>query len=185
MTQEGRNSILLPLNTPSGWDEDLKKQVENLISKLTPTEVISELKKLTREKPPSKKYAGRPKSYKTAWIQLENNSISFDKFQTLVHQQLVDKKITNHTYYRAIRKAKQFLAHKKNITTDPTSYEEAWIAFSANQIQMEKFEEVLNQLLANNKITQAKYEHGLNEAKKYKKLLAISKKYQKTGHIIF
>ena len=181
MTQEGRNSILLPLNTSSGWDEDLKKQVENLISKLTPTEVISELKKLTKEKPPSKRYAGRPKSYKTAWIQLENNSISFDEFQTLVHQQLYDGKITNHTYYRAIRKAKQFIAHKKIFEIEPTSYEEAWVVFSVNQ-KGEKFEEVLNQLLANNKITQAKYEDGLNKAKKfiiakkYEKLLAISKK---------
>jgi len=182
MTQEGSNNIFLPLNTPSGWDDELKKQVEKLISKLTPTEVISELKKLTKEKPPSNKCAGRPKSYKTAWIQLENNSISFDEFQTLVYQQLINREITNHTYYRAIRKAKQFLAHKKILKIEPTSYEEAWIVFSANQIQWEKFEEVLSQLLADNKITQAKYEDGLNKAKKfiiakkYEKLVAISKK---------
>ena len=175
MTQDGRNSILLPLNTSSGWDEDLKKQVENLISKLTPTQVISELEKLTKEKHSSKKCAGRPKSYKTAWIQLENNSISFDEFQTLVHQQLINREITNHTYYRAIRKAKQFLAHKKILEIEPTSYEEAWAAVSANQ-KWEKFEEVLSQLLADNKITQAKYEDGLIKAKEYKKFLAISKK---------
>jgi len=173
MTQVGRNSILLPLNTSSGWDEDLKKQVENLISKLTPTQVINELKKLTKEKPSSKKCAGRPKSYKTAWIQLENNSISFDEFQTLVHQQLIDGKITNHTYYRAIRKAKKYLAHKKILEIEPTSYEESWATVWANQ-KWEKFEEVLSQLLADNKITQAKYEDGLIKAKEYKKFLAIS-----------
>jgi len=169
------NSILLPLNTSSGWDEDLKRQVEKLISKLTPTQVISELKKLTKEKPSSKNRTGRPKSYKTAWIQLENNSISFDEFQTLVHQQLIDREITNHTYYRAIRKAKKYLTHKKILEIESTSYEEAWAAVWANQ-KWEKFEKVLSQLLADNKITQAKYEDGLNKAEDYKKYLAISKK---------
>ncbi|MHA2304515.1 MAG: hypothetical protein ACXACU_03915 [Candidatus Hodarchaeales archaeon] len=173
MAQEGSNVLHLPVNKDNGWNEELIKQVESLILKLHPTEVIKELEKLTSSSLSPKKSVGRPKSYRTAWVKLENGLIDLEEFQTLVHLMLVNKEISTHAYYRAIKKANNFIERRK-IFIEPKTYKEAWVLLQAKQISIDQFEAILNNLLISSEINQTVYDDGLAKAKKYEKFRQIS-----------
>ncbi len=171
MTQEGNPYILLPLNRQKGWNEDLKNQFEELISNLNPDEIIDELKKLNEEHPSFKKSTGRPKSYQAAWIQLESNLIDYSQFHSLVLNQLKNGEITHYTYNRALKRAKDFLNHRERIILNNTrTYQEAWIEFYTERINWEEFQQILQKLLQEEKISEEKYEEALRLGVQFRKL---------------
>lgn len=173
MVQEGSNIIFLPFNSDKGWNKDLIKQAEKLMLKLSPKEVIKELEKLTTPSSSPKKSVGRPKSYRTAWIKLENGMIDLEEFQTQVHLMLINKEISTHAYYRAIKKANDFIKIRK-VFIEPKTYKEAWVLLQTKQISIDQFDEILNTLLISSEINQAEYDDGLTKAKKHEKFRQIS-----------
>ena len=173
MVQEGSNFILFPFNNDKGWNKKLIKQVETLMLKLSPTEVIKELEKLTSPPQSPKKSVGRPKSYRTAWVKLENGMIDLEEFQTQVHLMLINKEISTHAYYRAIKKANDFIKITK-VFIEPKTYKEAWVLLQTKQISIDQFDVILNNLLISNEINQTEYDDGITKAKQYEKFRQIS-----------
>lgn len=173
MAQEGSNIFLLPFINDKGWNEELIKEAEKLMLKLSPTEVIKELEKLKTSSSSSKKSVGRPKSYRTAWIKLENGMIDLEEFQTLVHLMLINKEISTHAYYRAIKKANDFIK-RRQVFIEPKTYKEAWVLLQTKQISFDQFKTILSNFLISSDINQAEYDDGVTKAKKYEKFRQIS-----------
>ncbi len=182
MVQEGSNFILFPFNNDKGWNKKLIKQVETLMLKLTPAEVIKELEKLTSPPQSPKKSVGRPKSYRTAWIKLENGIIGLEEFQTQVHLMLINKEISTHAYYRAIKKANDFIKIR-NVFIEPKTYKEAWVLLQTKQISIDQFDAILKNLLISSELAQAEYDEGLIKAKQYEKFRHISVSHSENEEI--
>lgn len=165
--QEKQKRLLLPLDENQGWNENLIDEATQLISKLSATEVISGLTTLTMHSPPKK---GRPKTYNTAWLKLENSLVSFEDFKTLIYNQLIEGDIGKDTYYRAIRKAKEFIKHRERLNIKPQTYSEAWVSLQQSKINFEEFKEILKQLFDEKKITEEKYRHALRRGNELVKI---------------
>ncbi|MFX0172344.1 MAG: hypothetical protein ACFE9L_10515, partial [Candidatus Hodarchaeota archaeon] len=103
---------------------------------------------------------------------LQNNLISLEEFETIVHRQLIDNEIKKDTYYRAMRKAKKFVEHRnRTINLDELkSYEEVWIAFHSNQLNWDEFKTNLEKLKQHKRISEVRYQHAIHEGKRVLKI---------------
>lgn len=169
---DGTNILELSLTREQGWNETTANECASLIANLTPDEVIIGLKAARSLKPSAKSSAGRPKAYLAAWIKLQNNLISLEEFETVVHRQLINNEIKKDTYYRAMRKARKFVEHRnRTINLDKLqSYEEIWIAFHSNRLNWNEFKTNLESLKQLQKISEVRYQHALEEGKRILKI---------------
>lgn len=158
ISQGGPNSLILFLKTKNGWNEALKNECEKLISNLSPDDVLSALSTYSYI---SKKHVGRPKSYAIAWMKLENHLISYKEFKALVYKQLINDEIGDDTYYRALKRAKNFIAQRKIINITPKSYREAWLALQSSRMSWDEFKAILLSLKKNERITEDEFSRGL------------------------
>ncbi|MFX0051689.1 MAG: hypothetical protein ACFE8U_10405, partial [Candidatus Hermodarchaeota archaeon] len=90
---DGTNILNLSLTREQGWNETTASEFASLIANLTPDEAITGLKAAKSLRPSAKTAVGRPKAYLSAWIKLQNNLISLEEFETIVHRQLIDNEI--------------------------------------------------------------------------------------------
>ncbi|MFX0173825.1 MAG: hypothetical protein ACFE9L_18230, partial [Candidatus Hodarchaeota archaeon] len=87
------NILRLSLTREQGWNESTASEFVSLVANLTPNEVITGLKAAKSLRFSPKTCVGRPKAYLSAWIKLQNNLISLEEFETIVHRQLIDNEI--------------------------------------------------------------------------------------------
>ncbi|MFW9777464.1 MAG: hypothetical protein ACFFE8_01340 [Candidatus Heimdallarchaeota archaeon] len=158
-----------------GWTSEQAQEGARLIDELTPDEVLASLKAVSKLQT-SKPTVGRPKSYALAWILLQNNLVTLEEFETLVHRQLVDQEIKRDTFYRAMRNARKFISQRDQLRRESeklTSYESIWISFQANRLSPEQFKLKMLELYNNGVIAEEKYRHALVEIEK---IIAIQKR---------
>ncbi|MFX0149979.1 MAG: hypothetical protein ACFFAJ_04300 [Candidatus Hodarchaeota archaeon] len=169
---DGTNILNLSLTREQGWNETTASEFASLIANLTPDEAITGLKAAKSLRPSAKTAVGRPKAYLSAWIKLQNNLISLEEFETIVHRQLIDNEIKKDTYYRAMRKAKKFIEHRnRTVNLDKLqSYEEVWIAFHSNQLNWDEFKTNLEKLKQHKRISEVRYQHAISEGKRVLKI---------------
>ncbi|MFW9856136.1 MAG: hypothetical protein ACFFFG_13880 [Candidatus Thorarchaeota archaeon] len=151
-----------------GWTSEQAQEGARLIDKLTPEEVLASLKAVSKLQT-SKSTVGRPKSYASAWILLQNNLVTLEEFETIVQRQLVNQEIKRDTFYRAMRNARKFIRQLDQLRRESdelTSYESIWVAFQANRLSPEQFKLKMLELYNDGVIDEKKYRHALVEIEK-------------------